>query len=308
MDFRESFYDAVIDKNTPFADLLVNMSQDMMKQQLPDKPGLWEKLTPKYAIGCKRVIITDYYFPVFNQPNVSLETGKISKITDKGIEIDGVETEYDLIVCATGFRSVEFMHPIKITGSAGRSLADIWSKGPKAMYAMVVESLPNFAMLYGPNGNLGHNSIILMIEAQSRYINALIKEVLRAKVEGKSLTITPKKEKVEEYNETIQKVLRNSSFADPNCISWYKNEEGLITNNWSGTVIDYQKMVSKVDWSDYNVSGNGAEGLGEGKTTKIGRVVEETRVSYRTMGLTALSVLAVAGGIALRNSGRLRLR
>jgi hypothetical protein len=201
------------------------------------------------------------------------------------------------------------MHPIKITGSAGRSLADVWSGGAKAMYAMVVESLPNFAMLYGPNSNLGHNSIILMIEAQSRYINALIKEVLRAKMEGKSLTITPKKERVAEYNKTIQKVLQNSSFADPNCMSWYKDEKtGLITNNWSGTVVDYQKMLSEVDWSDYDVSGNGAEGLGEGKTTRIGRVVEETMVSYRTMGLTAVSLLAVAGGLALRNSGRLRLR
>jgi cation diffusion facilitator CzcD-associated flavoprotein CzcO len=86
-----------------------------------------------------------------------------------------VETEYDLIVCATGFRSLDFMHPIQITGSAGRSLTDIWSSGAKAMYAMVVESLPNFAMLYGPNGSIAHSSIILMTEAQSRYINALIK-------------------------------------------------------------------------------------------------------------------------------------
>jgi hypothetical protein len=92
-------------------------------------------------------------------------------------------------------------------------------------------------------------------------------------------------------------------------MSWYKDEKtGLITNNWSGTVVDYQKMLSKVDWSDYDVSGNGVEGLGEGKTTKIGRVVEETMVSHRTMGLTAVSLLAVAGGLALRNSGRLRLR
>ena len=269
----------------------------------------WEKLTPNYAIGCKRVIISDDYFPVFNLPQVSLETGKIAKITEKGIEIDGVETEYDLIVCATGFRSVEFMHPIKITGSAGRTLTSVWSSGAKAMYGMVVESLPNFAMLYGPNSNLGHNSIILMIEAQSRYINALIKEVLKAKMAGKSLTMTPNRERVEEYNRTIQKVLQNSSFADPNCMSWYKDEKtGLITNNWSGTVIDYQKMLSKVDWSDYDLSGNGAEGLSEGQTTTIGRVVEETTVSYRTMGFTAVSLLAMAGGLALRNSGRLRLR
>ena len=148
-----------------------------------------------------------------------------------------------------------------------------------------------------------------MIEAQSRYINALIKEGLRAKMEGKSLTITPKKERVDEYNQTIQKVLQNSSFADPNCTSWYKDEKtGLITNNWSGTVVEYQKMLSKVDWSDYDLSGNGAEGLGEGKTTKIGRVVEETTVSYRTMGITAASMLAVVGAVALRNSRRLRLR
>ena len=268
----------------------------------------WDKLTPNYAVGCKRVVISDDYFPVFNQPNVSLETGKISRITDKGIEVNNQETEYDLIVCATGFRSVEFMHPIKIIGSAGRSLSDVWGSGGKAMYGMMVESLPNFAMLYGPNSNLGHNSIILMIEAQSRYINALIKECLKARTAGKSLAIQPRKERVDEYNETIQGVLRKSSFADPNCASWYKNKEGLITNNWSGTVVDYQKMLSKVEWGDYNLSGDGATGLGEEATTKLGRVMEETMVSYKTMGVTALSVAAVAAGLALRSSGRLRLR
>jgi hypothetical protein len=260
-------------------------------------------------VGCKRVIVSEDYFAVFNRPNVSLETGKISKVTDRGIEIDGAETEYDLIVYATGFRSVEFMHPMKITGPGGRSLSDIWSGGAKAMYAVVVEGLPNFAMLYGPNGNLGHNSIILMIEAQSRYISALVREVLRAKTDGESLTVTPKKERVDAYNRTIQTVLQKSSFADPNCTSWYKDDtSGLITNNWSGTVLDYQKMLSKVDWSDYDLGGTAAAGLGGGKVTTIGRVVEETTVSYRTMALTALSLLAVAGGLALGSSGRLGLR
>jgi hypothetical protein len=129
-------------------------------------------------------------------------------------------------------------------------------------------------------------------------------------MEGKSLTITPKKARVDEYNKTIQTVLQNSSFADSNCTSWYKDEKtGLIITNWSGTVIDYQKMVSKVDWSDYDISSDGAGPLAEtGKTTRIGRVVEETTVSYRTMGLTAVSILVVAAGLALRNSGRLRLR
>ena len=91
---------------------------------------------------------------MFLQDNVKLETGRIDKITEKGIVTDGVEEEYDLIVTATGFRTVEFMHPINITGSAGRSLASVWNKGGRGYLGVAIESLPNFAMLYGPNTNL----------------------------------------------------------------------------------------------------------------------------------------------------------
>lgn len=106
---------------------------------------------------CLLVIISDDYFPVFNRDNVRLETGKIDRITDKGIVTDGKEEEYDLIVLATGFRTVEFMHPIKIIGRGGKSLADVWTEGGQALYGITVEDMPNFGMLYGPNTNLGHN-------------------------------------------------------------------------------------------------------------------------------------------------------
>lgn len=307
MDFRESFYTAIFDVESPFAEMLTNMSKDLLKAQLPDKPELWGKLTPEYPVGCKRVIITDDYFPVFNKENVSLETRAISRITEKGIEVDGEESEYDLIVLATGFRTVEFMHPIKITGSAGRSISDIWARGGRALYGITVESLPNFAMLYGPNTNLGHNSIVLMIEAQSKYICALVAEVLRARQAGKSLSITAKKDRLEEYNKEIQEKLSSSSFAHPSCNSWYKNEKGVITNNWSGTVVEYQKMLERVRWTDYELSGTGAEGMPE-TSRKIPRVVEETYVSYTTLALGVASMLAVGAGWALRSSGRLRLR
>jgi cation diffusion facilitator CzcD-associated flavoprotein CzcO len=307
MDFRESFYSAVFDAESPMANMLMDMGRGMIKAQLPDKPELWEKLTPSYPIGCKRVIITDDYFPVFDQEFVSLETRPITQITERGIEIEGEESEYDLIILATGFRTVEFMHPIKITGSARRSISDIWAKGGRALYGMTVESLPNFGMLYGPNTNLGHNSIILMIEAQSKYICALAAEVIQARQAGKSLTIAPRKERLEEFNEEIQKKLRESSFAHPSCKSWYKNEEGVITNNWSGTVVEYQKMLERVRWTDYDLAGSGAKRIPE-TSSKIPRVVEETSVSYTTLALGAGSLLAVGAGLALRYSGRLRVR
>jgi hypothetical protein len=217
--------------------------KDMQRKQIPDRPDLWETLTPDYNPGCKRVIITDDYYPAIANPKTTLETNKIKRITETGIELEnGTHHDHDMIVLATGFRTVEFLFPIKITGTNDRTLADVWSGGASALYGTTVPSLPNFGMFYGPNTNLGHNSIILMIEAQSRYLNTLVSAVLDAQGRGSRIGIMPKQDRTDAYNEMIQEVLKNSSFADPKCGSWYKNKEGKITNNWSGTVIEYQKM------------------------------------------------------------------
>lgn len=165
-------------------------------------------------------------------------------------------------------------------------------------------------MLYGPNTNLGHNSIILMIESQSRYINSLITPVLAARSAQKTLSLSPLPSVVEAYNARIQAVLQKSSFNDPSCNSWYKNEAGLITNNWSGTVVEYQKQLERVDFGEYVVEGTGS-GLvkGGGEVRKVGRVREESVVSDKWVAvLGAVSVGAVAAGWMLRNSRGLRIR
>jgi hypothetical protein len=168
-------------------------------------------------------------------------------------------------------------------------------------------------------------SIILMIEAQARYISGMIAEVLKARSSGKSLAISPRSDRLAEFNKEIQEELNNSSFADPNCNSWYKRaDNGKITQNWSRNVIEYQKVsrtrpsiccflltlwqiLSKIDWKDYELEGSGADVVSKGEK-HLGRVQEETSVSYQTLGLTALGVAAVGVGAVLRNSGRLRLR
>jgi hypothetical protein len=155
-------------------------------------------------------------------------------------------------------------------------------------------------------------SIILMIEAQSRYINGLIAPVLAARQSNKSLSLSPTPAKVAAYNERIQAVLQNSSFNDPNCNSWYKNDAGLITNNWSGTVIEYQKQLANVDFNDYEVEGSGVDVVKEKPVVELGRVYEETLVSDKFIAaMGVLSVGALAAGFVLRNSkflSGLRLR
>jgi cation diffusion facilitator CzcD-associated flavoprotein CzcO len=148
MDFRESFYDAVIDGSHPFAEELRRQSKEMMETQLADRPDLWDKLTPKYNPGCKRVIISDDYYPTLALPNVALETRPIHRIGSNSVSVIGedgqpdvVEADYDLLVCATGFQTTEFMHPIQLTGRNGRKLSDVWHKGAQAYNGTCVEDM-----------------------------------------------------------------------------------------------------------------------------------------------------------------------
>ncbi|KAL5050542.1 hypothetical protein BDW71DRAFT_215841 [Aspergillus fruticulosus] len=309
MDFRESFHEVVRDSQSKTAQLARDITSQRLRTQLANKPELWDKLTPKYAPGCKRLILTDDYYPALGRENVDLETRRILRITETGILVeDDVQQEYDLIILATGFKTVEFMCPIKIHGSKGRPLTDIWRDGASAYYGVTVEDLPNFGMFYGPNTNLGHSSIILMIEAQSRYLNALVAKVLKARTQGKTLVLKPTISALRKYNMQLEEALARSSFADANCSSWYKTESGKITNNWSGTVVDYQRNLSQVRWADYEVETTARDAVKPGEVTNLGRVREETYISNRSLALIVASMLAVGGGIFLRWSSLLRAR
>ena len=155
MKFREDLFAGITDGNSDLSHMLRGLCTNKIKSELPDRPDLWDTLTPSYAPGCKRIIITDDYYPTLARENVHLETRSIGRITGTGIKVDEEEQEHDLIVLATGFKTVEFLHPIRIYGTNGRSLEDIWRNGATALKGVAVEDLPNFGMFYGPNTNLG---------------------------------------------------------------------------------------------------------------------------------------------------------
>jgi cation diffusion facilitator CzcD-associated flavoprotein CzcO len=160
MDFRESWYDAAVVENSDLNEEMKRLCTEMMKTQLVNKPELSPVLTPDYPPGCKRIIISDDYYPALDRSNVDLETGAIERITADGIIVGGKEIKLDVLVFATGFQTLDFMYPIKIYGENGRTLQDIWPNGAQAYLGITVESLPNFSMLYGPNtvGSLPHQS------------------------------------------------------------------------------------------------------------------------------------------------------
>ncbi|KAF5634284.1 flavin-binding monooxygenase-like family [Fusarium sp. NRRL 52700] len=298
MNAREAYYEAVNHADSSDSSAMTAACKQHMQTQLPCRQDLWEKLTPNYPPGCKRILLSDDYYPTLRLSHVTLETRHIDRMTTTGVIVkEGSEEkdiDLDLVIFATGFQARDFLHGIHVQGAGGQTLRSKWANGASALYGVTVDDLPNFGMLYGPNTNLGHNSIILMIEAQARYLVPLVTRVVKSRARGRKLSVMPKALRVQEWNKDLQSSLGSSTFADPRCNSWYKTDGGVVTNNWSGTVVEYQKLLSKVEWSDYELEGDGVESLPTGKE-HIGRVVEETLFSNRQLvSVTALAALTGA--------------
>ncbi len=126
-----------------------------------DDPVLQDKLTPRYTMGCKRVLMSNEYYPALNRPNVALRTEGIREIRAHSVVTDdGVEHPADAIIYSTGFHVTDSLLGLSIRGRGGVDLAEAWEKGMEAYYGITINRFPNLFMLLGPNTGLGHNSII----------------------------------------------------------------------------------------------------------------------------------------------------
>lgn len=196
------------------------------------------KLTPDYPIGCKRILLSSEYLKTMTKANVELITAGIKRVTASGIETnDGVEHPVDAIIYGTGFAATEFLAPMRITGRNGVDLNDAWQKGAQAYLGMSVPNFPNFFMLYGPNTNLGHNSIVYMLESQ-------IAHVLRcyqAMQATDSSTIEVDANRYQIFNKKIQQRLANTVWHG--CKSWYVDESGHNSTNWPGFTLSYRWLT-----------------------------------------------------------------
>jgi cation diffusion facilitator CzcD-associated flavoprotein CzcO len=212
-------------------------------------PVLRERLRPDYPVGCKRILISNEYYPALQLPQVEIVTDPIARIEDGAIvTADGIARPVDTIILATGFDSQQFLAPLDIIGLEGRSLRDVWRDGAEAYLGLTVPGFPNFFMLYGPNTNLGHNSIIIMIEAQVGYALRCIHALF-----GRDLAwLDVKPEATRRFNDRLQRDLGRSVWAG-GCRSWYKNAAGKVTNNWSGFTLRYRLATRRVAFRDYRI-------------------------------------------------------
>ena len=244
---HETWYDAMR-QDTPKAREFTAVARAHLEAQVAD-PALRDKLWPDYPIGCKRILITDDFYPAMTRPNVEVVTECITRIEPDGVRTaDGRLHEADVIVFATGFETNSLLGVVDIAGRGGRSLRDAWREAPEAYLGITAAGFPNLFMLYGPNTNLGHNSIIAMLECQYGYILQALQTVRESQADA--LDLRP--DAMERYNRHLQREFEGTAWAG-SCSSWYKTPEGRITNNWSGSVEEYKRRTARFDPSDYEV-------------------------------------------------------
>jgi len=217
-----------------------------------DDPELRAKLTPDYPVGCRRILISDDYFPALTQDHVHLETTAIDRIDETGIvTADGTHHDLDVIVFATGFETTGWRWSVDVIGRDGKHLSEVWQDGPEAYLGITVADFPNLFVLYGPNTNLGHNSITYMLERQVEYV---VDALATLEAEG-AQALVPSHAAQKAFNQDLQARLDKTVWADPACNSWYKTADGRITQNWSSHTRAYADAVSEVKIADYELIG-----------------------------------------------------
>ncbi|HEX4859638.1 MAG TPA: NAD(P)/FAD-dependent oxidoreductase, partial [Rhizomicrobium sp.] len=238
---------------SPMNEMLRGLLIEKMREQIPARPDLLEKVTPDYPFGSKRSVRDNgVYLAALARPNVDLITTGIEEITPNGIRTeDGVEHEVDVIVYGTGFHASDFLRTYNIVGRGGVELHERWKGDARAYLGMTVPGFPNFFTIYGPNTNIVVNgSIIFFSEASVRYIV----NCLRLLADTGAATMEVKSDVHDAFNTRVDAENLKMAWGVPNAKSWYKNVHGRVSQNWPFKLVDYWNATIKPDPGDYTLN------------------------------------------------------
>jgi len=211
-------------------------------------PQLRNMLTPDYPLGCKRILLSNDWYPALVRDNVTVIGDAIERITAKGVvTADGTEHPVDVIIFCTGFKSTEFLLPMEVVGRAGKRLHDLWRDGAEAYRGTTVPGFPNLFMIYGPNTTVP-SSAIFMIECQVNYVLKFVKRILR---DGLVFDVRP--EPMRRFNAAIQRQAAGYAWMS-SCNNWFKSASGKLVNNWPAPTRKFFWLTRFLDASNYQIT------------------------------------------------------
>ncbi|MBL8937693.1 MAG: NAD(P)/FAD-dependent oxidoreductase [Archangium sp.] len=219
-----------------------------LENQIAD-PALRAKLTPDYTMGCKRVLVSDDFYPALTRPNCEVVTEPIAEVTPTGVKA-GEQHDCDVLIFGTGFSVSDVIGPLRIVGRDGLTLNDAWRHGAKAWYGTAVHGFPNLFLMTGPNTGLGHSSMVFMIEAQLAFVMKTIEIVQNTRARWWQV----RSDAEAGFNAAIQKRLQRTVWLS-GCRSWYLDEHGRNVTLWPGFTFTFRAGLSRFDKRLHHLEG-----------------------------------------------------
>lgn len=221
-----------------------------LRKQVPD-PALRALLTPDFRLGCKRLLLSDDYYPALAADNATVVDGALVEVRPRsGVGADGVERPLDVLIFATGFHVHDYPFGELVVGREGRTLAETWGPSPVAHVGTTVAGFPNFFLIQGPNTGLGHSSVLLTAEAQVGHVaNALA----AMRVRGLA-AVEPTAEAQAAWAAEVDRMGEGTVWTAGGCESWYLDETGRNAAIWPGSVPAFRRRVAPFHPADYTLT------------------------------------------------------
>ena len=201
-------------------------------------------------MGCKRLVFSSDYLPALTRPNVEVVNSPARYLKARSLVTeDGTEREVDAVVCATGYAAADYLGQLDVSGEQGTTLREVWSEGAHAYFGMAVPEFPNFFMLYGPNTNVGSNSVIFMLEAQARYIVRALKYMRRKN--KKYLCVRPPA--LAEFIAKIDRWMVGTVWTTQ-CSNYFRAANGRVVTQWPRSARSFWEMTRSFKPADYSFS------------------------------------------------------
>lgn len=236
-------------KNPKILKAVEKLAAGHRRKGIGDDPELLEKVTPDYAMGCKRILPSNKWYPALTKPNVDLVTSPITEVRPRSIVTeDGVEHECDTIIFSTGFHVADMPVSDYVKGRDGRSLKDTWDGSAQAYLGTAVSNFPNFFLLLGPNTGLGHNSMVYMIESQIAHVLG----ALKAMEQRGAATIEVREDAQKRFNDEVQRRMKGTVW-ESGCMSWYLDEHGRNVTLWPDWTWRFRQRVRRFDPAAYEL-------------------------------------------------------
>ncbi|GJN97039.1 monooxygenase [Mycobacterium marinum] len=238
---------SVIEHGSPKTKEFTELALRLLENTVSD-PQLRRQLTPDHPMGCKRLVFSSEFLTALTRPNVELVASPARYLRQRSlVTADGAEYDVDVVVCATGYGAADYLGQLEVLGEDGAGLHEVWRDGAHAYLGMAVPGFPNFFMLYGPNTNVGSNSVIFMLEAQARYIVAALAHLRR-----KSKTyIAVRPGVLAEFMAKVDRWMTGTVWTTE-CSNYFRAPNGRVVTQWPRSARSFWGMTRRFKPADFS--------------------------------------------------------